>query len=191
MHGHEESLRAETRLPLQQGAAVSHHSYGRPEKSSGSRGAEADHDVGRDGSKLSREPGLAGSDMDGVGCLVDAPGAADRETEMLHRVGHPNLVAVDASFVDRLHEQPSSWADEGRASLVLDVSRLLADQREASVGRAPTEHRLGRVPEELAALTARGGLPQSVEIIGVRDEWGCAGCLVTVVPMSWISNVVR
>ena len=104
MHRHQETLRAEARIPFQQDAAVPHHPYGRPEESSGSGGAEADDHVGRYRSKLSREPGLASGDMDSVGCLVDPPVAPDGEAKVLHRVGHPNLVAVDASFVDRLYE---------------------------------------------------------------------------------------
>jgi hypothetical protein len=108
--------------------------------------------------------------MDRVGCLVDPTLPLHREAEVLHRIGHPDLVALDAGFVDRLDEQPTGRADERRASLVFGISGLLADQREAGVGSASTEHGLRRVLEKLAALTARGSLPQSVEIVGVRHE---------------------
>jgi hypothetical protein len=75
--------------------------------------------------------------------------------------------------------------------LVLDVAGLLADQREASVGSAPTEHRLRCVPEEFATLTARSGRPQSVQIFGFRYEGGCGRSLVTWIWSTWISTVVH
>src|SRR2546423_1894133 len=84
--------------------------------------------------------------------LVKAPLAARLPLEVLYGVRYVDVVALHSGGLERAVEKPSGGADERQAFLVLLVARLLADQHDASVGRAGAEHRLGGVRPQRAVL---------------------------------------
>ena len=94
------------------------------------------------------------------------------EFEMLDGVGDVDSRAVEIGFGHRAVEQLAGRADEGAAGEVLLVARLLADEHDASVGRAFAEHGLGRgLPEVAAAAVVDrggGGLQGGVRVGGDR-----------------------
>src|SRR5205085_8990908 len=102
--------------------------------------------------------------------LVDAALPARRPLEVLDRVRDVHGVTVDAGLLERVVEHPSGRPDERLALEVLPVARLLADHHDLRAGTAFTEHRLGRVPVQVAALAVRGSLCERGERALLRKE---------------------
>src|SRR3546814_12890584 len=89
--------------------------------------------------------------------------AARDPTEVLHRVGHEDPLAVDAGVGQRAPQQLAGRADEGMALDVLAVARLLANQHDVRLGGAFAAHRLGRVRIEIAGRAVPTDAPQVVD----------------------------
>src|SRR5262249_53444396 len=102
--------------------------------------------------------------------LVDTALAARDELEVLHRVGHVEFFAIEAGLDERAIEHFARGPHERRPAQILLVTRLLADEHDARVGRATAEDRLGGVTEEIAALAAGRRLLQRLEAAGGGNE---------------------
>ena len=120
---------------------------------------EAEHLRMHDG-ELGLPPLPARSHLGGIRLLVDAHLAASFELEVLHRVRHVDLRAIDARVLERLVEHLARGADEGwpaRSSLS-PAPRRSASRR--GIGGAFTEHRLRRLLVQVARGAVRGVAPQ-------------------------------
>src|SRR5207244_7685308 len=116
-------------------------------------GAEGHEDSWGDETELPVEPGPAGGDLGGVRLVVDAPLAARLPLEVLDRVRHVHLLAVDAGRFERLVEHAAGGTDERMTCEVLLVTGLLTDEHHLRAHETFTEHRLCCVAPEVAAAT--------------------------------------
>jgi hypothetical protein len=80
---------------------------------------------------------------------------------------------VEPRLRDSAIEELACGPDERLAALVLDITRLLADQHEPRADRPLAEHCLRRVLVEMAALAVASRRTQSIEVRSVRQEVGC------------------
>ena len=120
-------------------------------------GAEGDNQVRGKNGQLGLEPGPAGGNFAGIRLLVQAALAFRRlEFEVLDRIGHIDVPAVDAGFLQRSVEQTAGGADEWMAGPVLLITRLLADEDDTRGGWAFAEDHLGGVSVKRARLAVRG-----------------------------------
>src|SRR4051794_22156366 len=118
------------------------------------------------------EPGHARVDLALARRLVDAALAALLEFEVLDHVGHVDLRARDAGFLERAVELAAGRADERPPFAVLTVAGHLADEHDPGRTRALAEDGLRRGLEEGAAAAPRRGLPQRGQSSSFRDELG-------------------
>jgi len=117
-------------------------------------GAQAGNDARANDRDLAFQPLAAGVDLALRRGLVQPPLAAQLPFEMLHRVGHVDVLAVDAGGLERPVEEASGGPDEGQPLAVLLVAGLLADQHDLRVLVAGAEHRLRSVLPERAGPAA-------------------------------------
>jgi hypothetical protein len=89
---------------------------------------------------------------------------------VLHCVGHPRRLAVDARGSQRLVEQATGRPHEGQPLTILLVTGLLANEHHASMPITRPEHGLGRWTREIARRAPACGVTQRVEVGGVRNN---------------------
>src|SRR5262249_51708792 len=111
-----------------------------------------------------------GVELGGPWRLVNAALAALLELEVLDRVGDVKLLARQTGLGERLVEDLARGPDERRTLKIFLVSRLLADEHDARVGCAATEHGLGRGAVEIAALAVCRGRRELAELRIGRHE---------------------
>src|SRR6478752_6698908 len=80
--------------------------------------------------------------------------------EVLDRVGHVHVVALDTGCDEPFVENPARGADERPAREVFGVTRLLADEHRPRPRAALAEDCLGRLAPELAVPARRGLLTE-------------------------------
>src|SRR5690606_33328801 len=97
------------------------------------------------------------------------------ELEMLDRIGHIHLVAVETGLGQGAIEQPAGRADERMARAILLIAGLFTDHDHPGGGRALAEHGLGGVAVQLAAATTRRRLAQLRQIGVWWHEFGGTG----------------
>ena len=59
--------------------------------------------------------------------------------KMFHRVGHVTLFPIDARVSEGAIEQLSRWSHKGSARQILLITRLLADESDGRISRAPRQ----------------------------------------------------
>jgi hypothetical protein len=99
--------------------------------------------------------------------------AALFEFEVLDRVGHVDVPAIDPGGLERAIEQPSGRTDERPALQILLIARLFADQHQLRVRRPFTQHALCRLGVERTAAAFLHGAAELLEIAALRHERGC------------------
>ncbi|MNT27528.1 hypothetical protein D3C72_1631650 [compost metagenome] len=115
------------------------------------RGRAQRHDhLGADLLQLALQPQAAGLDLLLCRRLVQPPLAAQFELEMLDRIGHEELVAVQARLAQCLVQQVARRPDEGRALQVFLRAGLLAHQHDARMRGALAGHALGGIAPQRA-----------------------------------------
>jgi hypothetical protein len=82
------------------------------------------------------------------------------ELEVLHRIGHVDLVAIDSGLQQRRVQQLAGGSDEGMPRAVLQIPRNLADEHDIGGARAFAEDGLGRIHPEIAPPATPGRLSQ-------------------------------
>jgi hypothetical protein len=97
---------------------------------------------------------------------VQPPLAARLKLEMLHRIGHVDTRAIDASVDERPVQDDPGWPHEWMSSKVLTVSGLLADKHDLRVGRPLSKYRLGGILPQRARTAGRGLATQIIEVAG-------------------------
>jgi hypothetical protein len=98
--------------------------------------------------------------LPGIRALVNPALAATRgrsPAKVLHRVGHVGVFRGYLRLAQRTLEYPAGRADERLALLVLDVTRLLADQHDLGVRVASAEDHLGGPLVQIATLALGRG----------------------------------
>src|SRR3954453_6850376 len=80
--------------------------------------------------QLRFHPWATRRDFARVRFLVNAPFAARLPFEMLHRVRHVDVVAIDLGFLERAIEQLAGWPDERLSGEILLVAWLLAQEQQ-------------------------------------------------------------
>ena len=129
------------------------------------RGSEQHDDVRLYRGELGLPPLRARPDLGRVGLLVETHLAGGGPLEVLDRIGDVDAVAIDSRLVEHAVEELPGGPDEGMAVAILAVAGLLAHEHQASVGRALTEHRLGR-PRVEFARRAPGRLAPKIGEVG-------------------------
>src|SRR5262245_42546676 len=138
-------------------AVLSHTEGGTEKRLRGSR-TEADYRLRLHDRQLDVQPRTAGSDVLGPRLLVNAPLAARLPVEMLHDVGHIDLLPIDPRGVERAGEQLAGRADKRPADSILLIAGLLTDEHESGLPRPFAEDRLRAALPQFARLAARGGV---------------------------------
>jgi hypothetical protein len=116
------------------------------------------------------KPWLASPDFRGARPLVDSPLAALVEFEMLHRVGHINIRAIDPGFHQGLVENAAGGTDKRAAFAVFLIARLFTDHEQASGAWTFAENRLGGVTVQIATPALARGLAQHIQTAGFWNE---------------------
>src|SRR5262249_50289052 len=116
------------------------------------------------------EPWLAGGDFGQAWCLMNAPLAPNHELEVLHDVGDIDSRPVEPCLGEGPIEHLTGRPDDPRTSLVILITRLLADYHDARVGRTSAEDHLRRVTVELATGAPARRLLERGEICAQRHE---------------------
>ncbi len=91
---------------------------------------------------------------------MNAPLAALDEFEVLHRIGHIKLFAVEPKLLDCLIEQLAGGPHKRLAREVFLVAGLLTHQHERRMRQTRAEHPLRCGLVQLAAFAARQGVAQ-------------------------------
>src|SRR5687768_15900853 len=99
-----------------------------PENRLRRRRSQADYDFGLDHRHLRLEPRMARVYFRRFRFFMNAPLSALLELEMLDRIRHVHLRAVDARLLQRAVEQLAGGSDEWMSLLVLLIAGLLADE---------------------------------------------------------------
>src|ERR1700751_3125945 len=123
------------------------------------------HQPGPDRPELLVQPEPACPDLARVRTLVDPALAPLGPLEVLNRVGHVHVVAVDAGLVQRPVQDPARGPDERMAPLVFLVTRLLADQRHGRTRPAFAEHRLRRALVQVASVHEAASSLRSCQLV--------------------------
>lgn len=121
-----------------------------------SRTERHDH-VRFDNRELGFEPGAAGSDLGGVGFLVNAAFAARFPFEVFDNIGDVSLFAFDACFPQRAIKQAAGRTDKRFSGEVFFVAGLFADKHYASAAAPFTKNGLRSFLPEIAGLATGGG----------------------------------
>ena len=79
--------------------------------------------------------------------------------EMLHDVGHIDLIARDTGCLERLVEHASRGPDERLSRQIFCIARLFADEHHSGISSTFTKDRLRRISIQVAAGACRGRLP--------------------------------
>lgn len=156
-------------LGAQRMPALGRHARRPAENGAASCRPEAHDDVGLHRSHLGVEPGAARHDVADSGLLVDAAHAAPLEPEVLDRVRDVRLLTRDSGLLEGTVKQLARWPDERLAGKVLLVARLLADEHESRLSRSGREHRLRRIPPQLAPSALGRGRSQPAQVDGMRN----------------------
>src|SRR5262249_19279934 len=120
--------------------------------------AEAHQSSRLDERDLGFQPWAASSNLGSVRLRVDAAFSTRLPLEVLDHVGDIDGLAIDASLFERAVEQLPCRTDEGMASDIFGVSRLLADEHQCGSARTLTEDGLRGALVEIARLAACRGV---------------------------------
>src|SRR5262249_41714177 len=90
--------------------------------------------------------------------------------EVLHHVRNVHDLAIDAGLGERAIEELPRRPDERMAREILGVSRLLAHQHDLRMTRPLAEHRLRRVPVEIARAALARRVAEPVETRALRNQ---------------------
>ena len=144
----------------------------RSEQRLGRGRAQTEQRIGLDDAYLRIEPRLAREDVRQIGLLVDPLLPARRPSEVLHRVGHVDVVAGDVGVVERAVEDPAGRSYERVSLAVLVVAGLLADHHDTRAARALTEDGLGPEFVQFARGAARGRATKGLEARALGHQRG-------------------
>ena len=122
----------------------------------GRRGAEAAQDLRLHDRQLLGPPLPARRDLLGVRLLVQADLPLRLPLEVLHRVRHVHVAAVDLGLDEGPVEELARRADERVPGLVLQIAGNLTHQHQIGVLGPFPEHGLGAELVQVARLTRRG-----------------------------------
>lgn len=142
----------------------------RPEKGLRRGGAEADKHLRLDEGDLRLDPGTAGTDLQGVGLLVNAPFAAGLEFEVLYYVCHISGAPIDAGLGKASVKQAPGRPDEGPPQAIFPVPGCLPDQHERGSPWPFAEYGLGCCGVKRTGGTAARELPKLRQVGAVGDQ---------------------
>lgn len=142
----------------------------RPDDGMRSASAQTNNQPRLDDDQFRLEPWLAGSYLGGRWFLVYSSLAALFELKMFHGVGDVDVRPFDCRIGEGAVEKRTRRADEGAASQILSIARLLSDKHNPRGDRTFSKNRLRGCAIQIAAFTVLSGVQQLPQATGFRDE---------------------
>src|SRR5262249_42005953 len=134
---------------------------------------EKDHCSRLHDRELDIEPGPARRDVLRPRLLVNPPLPARLPVEVLHDIGHVDVVSIDSRRFERAVENPAGRPDERPSDLILLIAWLFADEHQARTLRTFPKDGLCALLPQLARVAIFSGFADGGQRRTRWDQFGC------------------